>query len=81
MIQRAVEQEGIPTLSISHLPELTERTNVPRALHIKFPMGSTFGAPGRSDLQRKIVLDMINGVTDIKETGTIQPLPYNWKKD
>lgn len=81
LIQKAVEKAGIATISITHLPELTEKVDPPRALHLKFPLGRSFGAANRSDLQRKIVLDMLNSIVDMDETEKIRKLSYRWKRD
>mgnify|MGYP005842039599 CR=1 FL=1 len=81
LIQQAVEKEGIATVSITHLPDLTQKVGVPRALHLKFPLGRSFGAAGRSDLQNRIVMDMLQSIKDISEPRTIVPLKYRWKRD
>lgn len=82
LIQQAAEEAGIATASVTHLPELTEKVTVPRALHIKFPLGRSFGQAGRTDLQRKIVLDLLEAVQTRKpEDEKIQKLPYRWRRD
>lgn len=81
LVQKAVESVGIATISITHLPDLTEKVQAPRALLLKFPLGRSFGSANRRDLQRKIVLDMLNGVVDMNEEEKIRKLPYRWKRD
>ncbi|WP_280769335.1 hypothetical protein [Salipaludibacillus daqingensis] len=81
MIQKEVEKIGIATISITHFPELTEKVYAPRALHIKFPLGRTFGEVGREDLQERIVGDMLNNITEINEDNQIKKLPYRWRRD
>lgn len=82
LIQQAAEQEGIATASLTHIPELTEKVTVPRALHIKFPLGRSFGQAGRTDLQRKIVIDLLEIVQNrTPEDEKIQKLPYRWRRD
>jgi hypothetical protein len=81
LIQKAVEKTGIGTISITHLPDLSKKVSVPRALHLRFPLGRSFGAAGRKDLQRKIVVDMLEGISSINEEEPIVTLPYRWKKD
>lgn len=82
LIQQAAEQAGIATASVTHLPDLTEKVSVPRALHIKFPLGRTFGQAGRTDLQEKITVDLLEAVQNRKEDDEkIQKLPYRWRRD
>ena len=81
LIQKAVENENISTISITHLPDLSKKVNVPRALHLRFPLGRSFGAAGRRDLQKKIVLDMLGSIEKFSKQINIIKLPYRWKKD
>lgn len=81
LIQKAVEKVGIATVSISHLPDLSKKVAVPRALHLRFPLGRSFGAAGRRDLQQKIVIDMLKSINLITGEENIVTLPYRWKKD
>lgn len=79
LIQNAIEQAGIPTISISHLIDLTKKVRVPRAMHLRFPLGRSFGKAGETEFQRKILLDAIHYLGEIKEPETIIRLPYKWK--
>lgn len=80
MIQYYVEKEGIPTISISHLPNLTEKIRVPRALQIRFPLGRSFGQAYENELQKEILLQLIHYLSLINEPETIVKLPYKWKR-
>lgn len=81
LIQKEVEKANIATISITHLPDLTEKVNAPRALHLRFPLGRSFGAAGRKDLQRKIVMDMLTKLNEFNEAEKIIKLPYRWRRD
>lgn len=82
LVQRAVENAGIATISITHLKDLTEKVNPPRALWLKFPLGRSFGPAGRGDLQRKILTDMLEKLPTFTEDGErIVQLPYRWRRD
>jgi hypothetical protein len=79
LIQFGIEKAGIPTISISHLPELTKIVRVPRALHLRFPLGRSFGKAGEVDIQRQILLDCLHYLQNITEPENIIALPYKWK--
>jgi D-proline reductase (dithiol) PrdB len=79
LIQYAIEKAGIPTISISHLRDLTEKVRVPRALHLRFPLGRSFGKAGEVEFQKQILTDAIRFLGEIKEPETIEKLPYKWK--
>jgi hypothetical protein len=79
LIQYGIEKAGIPTISISHLPELTEKVRVPRALHLRFPLGRSFGKAGEVDMQRSILIDAMEHLSFIDKPETIIKLPYKWQ--
>jgi D-proline reductase (dithiol) PrdB len=79
LIQYEIEKAGIPTISISHLRDLTEKVRVPRAMHLRFPLGRSFGKANETELQKQILLDAIHYLKEINVPETIIKLPYKWK--
>ncbi len=55
LVQAALEREGISTVSISLLREVTAQLKPPRALWVPFPMGFPLGEPNNPDLQHQII--------------------------
>lgn len=55
LIQAAIEREGIATVSISLLREVTEILQPPRALFVPAPLGFPLGTPHNRELQLRIV--------------------------
>lgn len=55
LVQAAIEGEGIPTVSISLLREVTTRLRPPRALFSPYPMGFPLGRPNEAALQHHII--------------------------
>lgn len=56
LVQAAIEDAGIPTVSISMLQEVTERVQPPRTLAVPYPLGYPLGAPGDKATQTQIIL-------------------------
>jgi hypothetical protein len=56
LIQRGIEEAGIPTVSVTHLPRVTTRIRVSRALQIPWPMGQAFGPANSPDVHHDVVL-------------------------
>ncbi len=56
LVQAAIERAGIPTVSLSMLPEVTERVRPPRALVVPYPLGYPLGTPGDAGTQTRILL-------------------------
>jgi hypothetical protein len=81
LIARAVEEGGIPTISLSSARDITESVKPPRSVFINFPLGHTSGKPFDRELQTKIIKDAFDALKSIREPGTIVDLPYHWQGD
>ena len=55
MLARALEAEGVATISISMVREHTEKVKPPRALFVPFPFGHALGRPDDPDLQHRVL--------------------------
>lgn len=55
LIQSIIERAGIPTVSVTLLPEITARVSPPRALSVDYPFGYPLGAPNDEGLQTEII--------------------------
>jgi len=77
-VQRAVEQRGIPTVSISVALDVTHHIKPPRALFVPFMMGHHFGVPFHTQLQRHIITEALALVVEARESGEVRLLPITW---
>lgn len=60
IIQKSVEDRGIPTVTISQYPRLSRLYHVSRVVHpVGFLPGHIVGPPNNPELQRKVLLDAI----------------------
>jgi D-proline reductase (dithiol) PrdB len=80
LIQRMVEEAGIPTISMGNEPERMGYIKPPRALLVKFARGSMFGEPGNVKRQRRILMDALSALQNMTQPGAIRPLPYRWNR-
>jgi len=74
LIQRAIEAEGIPTISISLNRIITEKVKPPRVLLLDYPLGHPMGNPFEKEIQRQILLEALDHLKSINEPGTIADL-------
>jgi hypothetical protein len=74
------EEAGIPTISYGNAADRMSNIKPPRALLVKFARGSMLGEPGNVTRQRRIILDGFNALQTMTEPGTMQELPYQWKR-
>jgi hypothetical protein len=79
LIQRAIEAEGIPTISISLNRAISEKVKPPRAVLVDFPLGHPMGNPFNKELQRQILTEGLKHLIKITKPGTIADLtlPYH----
>ena len=59
LIQGAIEQAGIATVSLSLLREVTKKVRPPRAMFVPFPHGFTLGRPHDTQLQHRIIRESL----------------------
>ena len=74
LIGRAVEEVGIPTISISLNLAITEKVKPPRALLLDFPLGHPMGNPFDKALQRQILMSGLKYLKEISRPATIVDL-------
>ena len=78
LIQRQIESRGVPTVSVTVAKDSTAAIKAPRAVFVPWPMGHHFGVPYHHQIQRRVLLAMLDALTSIKESGTIVDLPIKW---
>ncbi|RBP46844.1 hypothetical protein DFR81_101251 [Garciella nitratireducens] len=78
IVQRAIEEIGIPTIVIAALPPVVRQNGTPRAVAPLVPMGANAGEPNNPEMQRNIVRDALKQLVEIQTPGKIVPLPYEY---
>jgi hypothetical protein len=74
LIQSLIEKQGIPTISITLLKEVTRRSDPPRALFVDRPLGYPLGEPDNPGLQRSIIMAALS-LMDENQLPIIAPFP------
>ena len=78
LVQRIIEASGIPTVSLSMIPDLTRAVGVPRLAGIGYPMGRPLGQPHDADGQRAVLRSVVDVLTKGTGAGTYVELPFVW---
>lgn len=78
IVQRAIEEAGIPTIIIAALPPVVRQNGTPRAVAPLVPMGANAGEPNNPEMQMAIVKDALKHLVEIESAGKIVPLPYEY---
>ena len=79
IVQRAIEEAGIPTIIIAALPPVVRQNGTPRAVAPLVPMGANAGEPHNIEMQTHILRDTLEQLVAIPSAGKIVPLPYEYK--
>ena len=59
LVAAAIEDRGIPTVTIQLLEEIARKIGPPRALCVPFAHGFPLGQPGNAQMQRDIILEAL----------------------
>ena len=78
IVQRAIEEAGIPTIMVAALPPVVRQNGSPRAVAPLVPMGANAGEPNNKDMQTNLLKDTLLKLVEIQTPGRILPLPYEY---
>lgn len=78
LVQRAIEESGIPTIVIAALPPVVRQTGTPRAVAPLVPMGANAGEPNNIEMQTNLLKDTLLELIKIQTPGKIVSLPYEY---
>ncbi len=74
-----IESLGIPTVSLTLLPEITRIVGVPRALALHFPFGAPCGDPGNASLQLAVLREALE-LLHSAERGEVRASRHAWRR-
>ena len=80
LLARAIEEAGIPTISLSSALDITSSVRPPRAVFVNFPLGHQVGKPFDPDGQTRIILDALHALETATTQGTLVQLQYKWNE-
>ena len=78
LVQRVLESAGIPTVSLSMIPDFTRAVGVPRLAGIAYPMSRPMGRPGDATGQRNVLNALLDVLTSATAPDTYVELPFTW---
>jgi hypothetical protein len=78
LVQRVLEASGIPTVTLSLIPDLTRAVGVPRLAGISYPFGRPLGRPHDADGQRAVLRAMLEVLPSASGPDTYVELPCTW---
>jgi hypothetical protein len=83
LVQRVVEEHGIPTVSISQSLAISRRLEPPRALFLRWPFGHALGEPHDVLQQRRVLWEMLKDLRERppEERGRVVELGLRWRRE
>ena len=78
LVQRVLEASGIPTVTLSLIPDLTRAVGVARLAGISYPFGRPLGRPHDADGQRAVLRAMLEVLASASGPDTYVELPFTW---
>ena len=73
-----LEASGIPTVTLSMIPELTRAVGVPRLAGISYPFGRPLGRPHDADGQRAVLRATLELLPAASGPDFYVELPFVW---
>ena len=81
MIQRAVEETGISTVSITLLEDITKKVKPPRALLVPYSFGHPLGEPNNPSIQHEIIAETLALLDDMGKLPILRKSKQKGKID
>lgn len=78
LLARAIEEEGIPTITISCCLDVTKLVKPPRSMFLNYPLGYFTGKPQEREEQLSILKAVLFQAVQMTEPGQIVNLPHRW---
>ena len=78
LVQRVIEASGIPTVSLSMIPDLTRAVGVPRLAGISYPLGRPLGNPHDAGGQRAVLRALLDLLPEATAPDAYAELPFEW---
>jgi D-proline reductase (dithiol) PrdB len=75
LVSRAIEEEGVPTVTLSMEREVAAS----RVAFVPFPYNFPVGEPGERGKHREVVLAALGLLHELREPGEVD-LPFKWQR-
>jgi D-proline reductase (dithiol) PrdA len=79
MLQRFIENAGIPTVLVAALPSIAAQLGAPRIAAPDTPMGATMGCPGDVAQQVRILLASLRLLETADVPGTVVAIDETYR--
>ncbi len=81
VLARVIEEAGIPTVTVTMMPVLSEKYRSSRILGVEFPFGHSFGRPGDGEVQTRVLRNALTLLAEAPVAETRVDLGEKWPGD
>ena len=81
VLARVIEAAGIPTVTVTMMPTLSDKYRSSRTLGVQFPFGHSFGAVGDIELQTRTLRAALQLLAEAPAPETRVDLDETWPGD
>lgn len=81
LVAREIERQGVATIALSIVREITARLPPPRALFLRFPFGHALGEPGRREQHFEVLRRAFELLYDAAAPGAIRDAGLRWRRE
>ena len=78
VLARWIERAGIPTVTVTMMPDTAQARLAPRIVGVEFPYGHTFGMPGDPATQRRVLELALSVLSGSSAFGTRVDFDQEW---
>jgi len=78
VLARVIESLGIPTVTVTMMPELALKMHASRIVGVEFPFGHSFGTPHNDELMLKVARTACEALEDAGSPGYRLDVDAEW---
>lgn len=78
MLARSIEEAGIPTVTVTMMPDLAAKFRLSRIVGVEFPFGHAFGMPNDVQMQRSVCEAAIRLLDEATGPESRRDLDIEW---
>ena len=81
MLARTIEAEGIPTVTVTMMPDVADKYLLSRVVGVEFPFGHAFGMPGDEAMQLEVARAAVDLLGDATGPEARLDVEIEWPVD
>ena len=78
VLARVIESLGIPTVTVTMMPDLAQKFRLSRIVGVEFPFGHSFGTPHNDELMLKVGRAAAQALEEAGEPGYRVDVDATW---